>query len=71
MNGGLYAEAGKLNGFVAIGWKELENLSWILKEDSEEEALDKLKDRYRNVYPGDSEVSVGLNCGQVLSFILK
>ena len=71
MNGGRYAEAGKLNSFIAIGWKELDDLSWLLEEASEEEALDKLKDLYRRVYIGDSEVSVGLNCGQVLNFIIK
>ena len=71
MNGGLYAEAGRLNGFVAIGWEKLNDLSSILEEKSEEKALDELKELYRDIYPEDSEVTVGLNCSQILTFILK
>jgi len=71
MKGGQYAEAGKRNGFVAIGWDDIGDLSWMLKIGSEEEALNKLKEGYRKIYPEDSEVAVGLNCHQILNFVLK
>ena len=66
MYGGLYAEAGKRGGFVAIGWNEMGDLSWVLKEES---ALDKLKEAYKATYPDDSNVAVGLNCRQILNFV--
>lgn len=72
MDGGRYAEASKRGGFIAIGWEELGDLSWMLEKSlKDEDALNRLKKIYRATYPNDSEVAVGLNCNQIFNFIRR
>lgn len=56
---------------MAIGWQELGDLTWLAKNDTENSALDKLKEKYRQIYPEQTEVAVGLNSGQVHTFVKK
>ncbi len=63
-------------------WKFMKPLTPEDVKEKEEEAkgpllpddiamTERVKEQYRETYPGGSEVSVGLNCGQLLSFVLK
>jgi len=70
-HGGKYVVNAKNENFVAIGWNELEDLSWILKEENEENNRNKLKELYNKAYVDEKESLsvVGVSCGQIMKFI--
>jgi len=71
---GKYIEDAKNGKYIAIGWNELGRLEEITDRSiSDEEALEKLKDKYKTVpkYKSESEIKVGLSCSGILKFIRK
>ena len=70
MDGGKYAEYAKRGGYVAIGWNELGDLSW-LKETTPEKGLNDLKKRYKITFRKSSAVGVGLASAQIFNFVVR
>lgn len=72
--GGRYLPQGRRGNFIAIGWNELGDLSWLvgMTSDSDKElnkARIKLAERFAEVYVGDSAVKKGINIGQIFKFV--
>ena len=68
-DGGEYAEICRAKGYVAIGWNELSDLTW-LKNALETEGLEKLRKLYEKKWgkeQNDRQISIG--CGQVYRFV--
>ena len=64
-----YVDDGHRGNYIAIGWDELPNLSWILDENVNEDALwEKFTELYRKTY-GGTNLQVSLNSGQVWNFV--
>ena len=69
MNGGRYLNDVKRYEFIAIGWPELPDLSWLTKLPKRD-ARNKLMKLYKQNYPEASRVAVGVNCTQILNFVV-
>ena len=63
--GGCFVPSGLKGNYIAIGWNQIGNLTSIKDE------LSKIKRKYKEVYPEDHQVSVGLNSGQLHTFASK
>lgn len=66
--GGKYVQDGMKGNFIAIGWHDLEDLSWLNDEDDVSETKTELKKEYKNEY-GGSEISISINSGQIFRFV--
>ena len=68
--GDKYAEIARKGEYVAIGWSELGDLSWLARATGE---IDKLKSElsraFRQVYPKSTAMQVANNSGQVRRFV--
>nr|WP_320162323.1 restriction endonuclease [uncultured Methanoregula sp.] len=67
--GGKYVDEGYSKKFIAIGWNELGDLSWLLSSASEEDALKKLKVLHKRIYENVTNSQVGIQCGEILRFV--
>lgn len=67
--GGKYVDEGYTKKFVAVGWEELGDLSWMLSLESDDDALKKLKELHRRVYRDITNSQVGIQCGELLRFV--
>jgi len=68
--GGKYTELAKKYSYIAIGWNALGDLSWLFtKEIKPEDLKTKLLDLYHEKYLEDSNVQVGISCGQIWRFV--
>ena len=65
---GRYVDKAKRGEYIAIGWKELGNLDWLVKELDRGKALHQLTKLTKSVY-SVSEISVGLSVGIVYKFV--
>jgi restriction system protein len=70
MDGGKYAEYARRGGYVAIGWDELGDLSW-LKETTPGKGIDELKKKCKITFPKSSGVVVGLTSAQIFNFVMR
>jgi restriction system protein len=64
--GGKYVQTARELGFVAIGWHELGDLTW-LGASEREAAARRLRESYTRAYGGTS-IQVGLNARQIWNF---
>ena len=69
MDGGRYLNDVEKHGFIAIG-SELPDLSW-LKRLSKEEARKRLMDLYKQMHPDATRRTIGVNCTQLLNFVVN
>lgn len=70
--GGKYFQSGYAGKFIAIGWKELGTLNWLLQNEPEDTLLEKLKEKYKVAYSGNSEPpasKVGIESGEIFRFV--
>lgn len=65
--GGMYAEVCRAGGFVAIGWEELGDLSWVAAAKDVDAARAKLLKVYATTF-GGSAVTASINTGQLVRF---
>ncbi len=64
--GGKYVEEARIGNYVAIGWRELGDLTWLIDKNKTQEDL---KESYREKYKEDSEAQVAIGHGQVWNFV--
>ncbi len=64
--GGKYVEDGREGKYIAIGWGDLGDLSWLTRK---EETPDNLKKIYKEKYKEESEAQVSIGHGQIWSFV--
>jgi restriction system protein len=67
--GGKYVDEGYSKKFIAIGWENLGDLSWMLSSESDEDALNKLKLHYKRINRDVTNSQVGIQCGELLRFV--
>jgi restriction system protein len=65
--GGMYAEAARKGGFIAIEWHELGDLTWVANVVDDGEAQQKLLDAYVAAY-GQTGMRAAIGAGQVRRF---
>lgn len=65
--GGMYAEICRAGGFVAIGWEELGDLSWVAAAHDVDAARARLLKAYKSIY-GPAAVTASINTGQLIRF---
>ena len=63
------SEACQKGKYVAIGWNELGDLSWLNKEKDENTAKNKLVELYSKKNKSESKTQVSINSNQVYHFI--
>lgn len=67
--GGKYVDDGYSGKFIAVGWENLGDLSWMLTQESDEDVLNKLKVLYKHVNGNVTNSQVGIQCGELLRFV--
>lgn len=67
--GGKYVDEGYSKKFIAIGWKELGDLSWMLSSESDEDTLNKLKVLNKRFNGNVTNSQNGIQCGELLRFV--
>lgn len=66
---GKFVDHGRKGNYIAIGWKKLSDLSWMLDEKTNSEELwGKLIKLYEKTY-GGSKLQVSINSGQIWNFV--
>lgn len=65
---GKFVHHAKKGKFIAVGWHELGDLSWMIKDGDYDTIFAKLRKIYKKTY-GGSEISISINCGQIIRFI--
>ena len=63
--GGKYVEAGRKGNYIAIGWNEIGDLTWLTQENARQKELN---ERYKKIY-GGSTLQVSLGCGMIWNFV--
>jgi restriction system protein len=66
--GGKYVENGRKGNYIAIGWDDLPDISWILEDSNEDKVWEQLVNKYKKIYDG-SKLSISLNSGQIWNFV--
>ena len=66
--GGRYADAARAGGFVAIGWQELGELSWLTAPSDEKAARARLHDEYVAAF-SQTGIKAAIGEGQVWRFV--
>lgn len=71
-SGGIYVDILKRKNQIAIGWNDLEDLSWLIEEEDKLEGASwkKLRKKYAEEYNGSS-ISIGIGCGQIWKFVYE
>lgn len=67
--GGKYVGEGLSKNFIAVGWDDLGDLTWLLQIESEQTALTKLKEKYKHIYGNVKNSKVGIECGELFRFV--
>jgi restriction system protein len=68
--GDKYAEIAKKGKYIAIGWSELGNLSWLAQAaEKSTELRSRLSADYAKAYPDETALQVGIGSGQVWRFV--
>jgi restriction system protein len=67
--GGKYVDEGYSGKYIAVGWENLGNLSWMLSSESDKDALNKLKVLYNRINGNVTNSQVGIQCGELLRFV--
>jgi restriction system protein len=67
--GGKYVDEGHSGKFIAIGWNELGDLSWLQSSESDEDALNKLKVLNKRFNGNITNSQNGIQCGELLRFV--
>lgn len=63
--GGKYVEAGRKGNYIAIGWSEIGDLTWLTQENTRQKELN---EKYKKIY-GGSALQVSLGCGMIWNFV--
>ena len=63
--GGKYVDSGWKGRFIAVGWNDLGDLTWLSKIENDDDSLDKLSKLVERTYLGDSKVQQSINTGFV------
>ena len=71
LNGGSFASLAHSGEYIAIGWNELGDLSWLRDFSNEHFCRTEIKKLFRKHFPKSPEVTVGINAGQIYNFINK
>jgi restriction system protein len=66
--GGQFADAARAGNFLAIGWEELGDLSWLAEASDERAARERLNKTYEATF-GQTGIKAGLAEGQIWRFV--
>jgi predicted Mrr-cat superfamily restriction endonuclease len=68
-SGGTYVEPARRGGYIAVGWNELGNSSWLIDAGEDKaKTRNKFDSEFERLYPGSS-IKVSTGAGQCWNFI--